>query len=179
MTVKKEKPIPKQYYVTFQRGELIDWKDPNGGRHPPLGYIGEYKEFNAACEKRMENQRQWAGYEKIEEHGGVYFKTKSAWVWNNKTNQKEQRFSTEPLDKELIPQIINNVPLDGFRILTTVTRSSTSNKLWRVVDPRGFQLEISTESFERIILSAVVSKGLIIGPCIWKSNKDLLFVGRV
>ena len=69
--------------------------------------------------------------------------------------------------KDLLPRIIDNIPLTGFKIVDTVTRYSTSNKLWRILDPRGFELEISTANMESVIMSGIIDKGEIIDKCVW------------
>ena len=48
------------------------------------------------------------------------------------------------------------------------------NKLWRILDPRGFELEILSGTFEELVMSGVVDRGLIIGPCIWQTGKKLV-----
>jgi len=65
-----------------------------------------------------------------------------------------------------------NEPISGFKILSSVTRWSTSNKLFRVVDPRGFQLEISANNLVKILLCTSVDKGIINGDCVWARDRD-------
>ena len=43
-------------------------------------------------------------------------------------------------------------------------------------DPRGFELEIASGVFEDIVMTGVVDRGLIVGPCIWQSQKKLVRV---
>jgi len=73
--------------------------------------------------------------------------------------------------------VYDNAPMRGFKIENSVSRYSTSNKLWRILDPRGFELEISTACLETIIMSADIKKGgEIDAPCSWMSNKNLVVV---
>jgi len=63
--------------------------------------------------------------------------------------------------------IIDNVPMSGFSIEASVSRYSTSNKLFRVADPRGFELEISAENLTNILSETVVDHGVIQGEAVW------------
>lgn len=60
-----------------------------------------------------------------------------------------------------------NTPRDGFRILKHVSRHTTSNKVWRILDPSGVTVEISTENMEDIISNNVIDKGMILGEFVW------------
>jgi len=44
--------------------------------------------------------------------------------------------------------VLENLPLEGYRLQHMVGRYSTDNKVWRVLDPRGFELEIMTENLD-------------------------------
>lgn len=69
----------------------------------------------------------------------------------------------------------SNHPTSGFRIGRVATRHSTSNKFYRIIDPRGFQLEISTDNLNQIIQNESIEKGLILGEYVWaKSTRDYL-----
>jgi len=70
------------------------------------------------------------------------------------------------------PEIIDNIPLEGFSIDKTISRYSTSNKLWRINDPRGFPLEISTEKMFEILLNGEVKNGTIVGKYYWDFGKN-------
>ena len=41
-------------------------------------------------------------------------------------------------------EIFENKPTHGFTISKEVRRLTTSNVVWRIFDPRGFELEISS-----------------------------------
>jgi len=74
-----------------------------------------------------------------------------------------------------------NESLTGFKILHTVSRSRTSNKVWRVLDPRGFELEISSWNLSELLQEVTLEEGVITSPCIWARSKNgenwLLAVG--
>jgi hypothetical protein len=68
-----------------------------------------------------------------------------------------------------------NIPTSGFKLGTVATRYSTSNKFYRIIDPRGFQLEISTANLLDIIQTGEIAYGEIIGEYVWvKSTRDYL-----
>lgn len=63
--------------------------------------------------------------------------------------------------------IIDNVPMSGFSTGKSVSRYSTSNKLIRVADPRGFELEISIDNLSSLLAETVIDHGVIQEPLIW------------
>lgn len=73
-------------------------------------------------------------------------------------------------DNKIEPVIIDNVPIFGFRIIDTVRRYSTGNKVFRVLDPRGFELEISAENLFDIISNCTITNGAIMQPMLWGNN---------
>ena len=65
------------------------------------------------------------------------------------------------------PKTFDNTPMTCFKIVDSVSRWSTSNKLIRVEDPRGFVCEISTGNLVNILKTTVVDCGVIKHPCVW------------
>ena len=66
------------------------------------------------------------------------------------------------------PSIYDNVPLIGFIISDMVRRYQTKNVLWRVIDPRGFELELSSDNMNYLIQENGIGKaGIIDAPCVW------------
>ncbi len=65
------------------------------------------------------------------------------------------------------PKTLDNVLLTGFKVAHSVQRYSTSNVVWRVVDPRGFELEISSGNMSDLIGSTTIEQGEIQERCIW------------
>lgn len=74
------------------------------------------------------------------------------------------------------PKIVKNEPVDGFEIAKSVRRygwNGGGNVKWRITDPRGFDLEISSENFASIIDCSVIENGVIKGKCVWgREGKD-------
>lgn len=92
----------------------------------------------------------------------------------DKTKASEKRQSTVNnwRQKDINPRIIENKPTRGFKLLQVVSRYSTSNKLFRVLDPRGFELEISSDNLLDIALASTIVKGEIIEECVWASSHN-------
>lgn len=66
-------------------------------------------------------------------------------------------------------KVFTNKPMVGFEIRKSVRyrgRNST-RETWRIIDPRGFELEISNSNMEFIIDHCILDKGEIISSCIW------------
>jgi len=82
-----------------------------------------------------------------------------------------------PLDPKYAPRIWDNVPLSGFKLVNTVSRER-GNKLFRVMDPRGVEFEITVKSLFRILSEGTVSNGIIMNECVWAKNKDLVIVKK-
>lgn len=81
--------------------------------------------------------------------------------------------------KTLPAQTYDNVPLSGFRLVRNVRHSygwGSGNVKWRVEDPRGFELEISSPNFQQILSRCVLEEGEILSPCIWArlGNENVL-----
>lgn len=72
---------------------------------------------------------------------------------------------------------IKNEPIEGFRITDAVTRYDTNMQWWRIQDPRGFEVEISSNSLSRILLCSGINGGIIEGKCLYArsgSKNDLI-----
>jgi hypothetical protein len=95
-----------------------------------------------AAEKRKDTGRRWAG--------GHYY-------WRAKREE----------EKSLEECVIDNVPVEGFQIVNTVSRSTTDNKVFRIFDPRKFQCEISSYNLFDIIANGVVDHGVVQGKYVW------------
>jgi hypothetical protein len=69
-------------------------------------------------------------------------------------------YYTTPVKIE--PIIIDNVPLDNFKIAESVRRVywGGGNVVWRIQDPRGFELEISSANLARIIDCVTIQHGV-------------------
>lgn len=79
-------------------------------------------------------------------------RTGRRWVGNSKKSEDD---------------IIDNTPTKGFYVGISVSRWSTSNKLFRVEDPRGFTVEIPTDNLATVLHHTTVIKGVIQEECVW------------
>lgn len=73
-------------------------------------------------------------------------------------------------------RILDNVPTRGFKLLQVVSRYSTSNKLFRVLDPRGFELEISADNILSLALASTIVRGEIIEECVWAQHNGVYLI---
>lgn len=67
-------------------------------------------------------------------------------------------------------RVLDNVPLIGFRLTRQIKRDSgwgSGNVKWRIEDPRGFELEITSPNMARVIDSCVIDNGEILEECVW------------
>ncbi len=62
---------------------------------------------------------------------------------------------------------INNDLMSGFVLADDPLRHSRSNVVWRVVDPRGFELEINCENMANLIRLTTIENGEILSRCVW------------
>lgn len=116
----------------------------------------------------------YIGYHKAEEGG-----TPLAFITPNGTDKAAlnridtvQRWSSghQGAGKDLC-KVIDNPAMSGFRIADDIVkRWSTQNVLWRIFDPRGFQLEISSGNMAYILGNGEVKNGEIIGEMRWCRN---------
>lgn len=95
-----------------------------------------------------------------------YETTKSGEVAPNvKKMQETGRSWRRGGDKEGV--IIDNIPTKNIYVGSSVSRWSTSNKLFRVTDPRGFTIEIPTDNLATLLHHTTVVKGYVQEECVW------------
>lgn len=70
---------------------------------------------------------------------------------------------------KVIPRgvIIDNTPVKEIYIGCSVSRWTTSNKLFRVSDPRGFTVEVATDNIATLLHLTTVINGVIQEECVW------------
>ena len=175
--------IPEKLYVTARLPGTID---PNTGlpAGDPMGFLNAYDPGKSAFENKKITQEKWAYIDysglqygaRLEKQGNelVIIGEKYEWIPNAPYGTSNQRRIQvcKPVDWQ--PRIWDNVPTTGFKIVDTVSRYSTSNKFWLVLDPRGAKFEISTGVFEELIMNTTIVKGVIQDACVWEANKKLV-----
>lgn len=70
----------------------------------------------------------------------------------------------------------DNTPTKGFYVGSSASRWSTSNKLFRVKDPRGFTVEIPTDNLATLLHHTTVINGVVQEECVWgrEGNNHIL-----
>ena len=169
----------KQLYVVakkqprYENGVIVSYDTPLGFLH---GWNPKKPD-----DKKHATQRDWAynanigGFSTEERNGELWILGHRWSAWHPNPVNRIQEAVCELADPQ--PQLWDNDPLSGFKIERSVSRYHTSNKLWRLLDPRGVEFEITTGCLEEIMMSANILKGgEIDAPCIWMGNKNLVVV---
>lgn len=107
-----------------------------------LAYITHYGE-DAAFDKRKETGQRWAC--------------------------QRMRWAQPPTPNVPQPEghVVPNDPTTGFYIGSSVSRYTTDNKLFKIQDPRGFELEISADNLSALLHNTTVVNGLVTEPCLY------------
>lgn len=118
----------------------------------PLGFMTPDGTDKAAI-KRKETVDNWA-------KGGGYFGRNEA-------------------QDKLPPQSFDNKPLIGFKLGRNVRHGygwGQGNVKWRIEDPRGFELEITSPNLAQIMGFCTIQEGEILEECIWArmGNENIL-----
>tara|TARA_R110000772_G_scaffold99174_1_gene198813 strand:- start:84943 stop:85947 length:1005 start_codon:yes stop_codon:yes gene_type:complete len=151
--------VPEKLYVGVEEKRSFDKTEF------PLAFSTPYG-TDKAFEKRKDTVLRWMGsgfrHEIMTDDDGntVYEEELTRF------GQKLPKY-TKTVIGETEPQVIDNTPLHGFTFDKSVSRWSTSNKWFRIQDPRGFTLEISAENLGEILLNGVIDHGTLIGAFVW------------
>lgn len=106
----------------------------------PLAFLTPYED-NAAGKKRRDSVDNW-----------LY-----SWYQRDEDKDKDK--------KEAI--VVDNIPQSGFKVVDVAERWTTSNKMARIVDPNGYELEISIANLVDLMLYGLIDKGEIMTECVW------------
>lgn len=64
--------------------------------------------------------------------------------------------------------VIDNIPMLGFRMSGGIRRGMQGGQdKWRIEDPRGFELEITSENLSMLLSDTTLEKGEILDKCVW------------
>ena len=90
---------------------------------------------------------------------------------NNAASEKRKVTIRNWAGKEAREFTFKNELIGGFEISEHVRRSSSwnskGNVVWRITDPRGFDLEISSSNFAKIVEETDIMRGRIEQRCVW------------
>ncbi len=179
------KKIPDQIYVVSQnRPESEYVKDPVTGvwttKHVTdhnFGFLHPHEPNKATDAKRKRTQHEWAYHGYYEKNGEAWEKG-SEWKHTPDTpNANGHPYTVinydRPIDPLYAPRVWDNVPMSGFKIIDTVNRYR-GNKLFKVLDPRGVEFEITVQSLYHLLQESTVRHGVILDECVWMKGKDLV-----
>lgn len=71
--------------------------------------------------------------------------------------------------KDALPStIIENEPMSGFKLTAGIrTGDYGAADKWRIEDPRGFELEITSTNLAQILIQTTIERGEILDQCVW------------
>lgn len=141
--------VPKRIYINYQKRKEHD-------DNVKLGFATYADQEDKPFEKRKSTIDSWADRERYE--------------YVRHADGRSKRIEKEP---EFPAEFIDNKPRIGFKIPRHVRRWGWNggNVLWRVEDPRGFELEIASENMGQMLMHCTIVEGEIQGECVWGWNK--------
>ena len=113
--------------------------------------------------------KRWGPYEK----NGEWWQRGADVTWDPVNHKQIRTEYDRKIPDEYAPRIWDNTPLTGFKLIDTVNRYR-GNKLFKVLDPRGVEFEITVQSLYHILQEGSVRNGEILDACVWKSGKNLV-----
>ena len=143
--------MPTKVFSKIFVGVLATDRGPEDRRG--LGFMTPYED-NKAFEKRKGTILNWLA----QNVPGRYQQThdgRSIYVKDDAGNQRQE--------------ILDNSPMEGFLITDNIKRTywGGGNVVFRVTDPRGFELEISSQNLMMLLRNCSIINGSIQGRCIW------------
>lgn len=142
-------------------------------KEPRLSYMAQYVEKNGEVTKEtanlQETGRHWAYQPEVTRYKYKKDDPKGWWTVavDENGNQIVESYTPEQHGEEAI---IDNDWIQDFYVIALETRDRTSNRWFRVLDPRGYVFEISAENMLRIMLDGDVLGGRIRQPCRWEKK---------
>ena len=140
------------------------WFVKGVGRDDNLAYMCQYEEGKdgeplANISKMQVTGRSWAG------------KRETKYKMNEKGDYERDELGRAIVEgseyKSGEEAVIDNSPVSDVYIGSSVARWSTSNKLFRVQDPRGFTVEVPTDNIATLLHHTTVKNGVVQEPCVW------------
>jgi hypothetical protein len=171
--------IPKQLYIVSKNVIDREWSTPDYKTCTEtahnFGFLHPHEPTLKPDAKRKQTQHDWAYSGEQYLRDGVWCVKGSDREWRHGDNQWKVTYYDKPIEPEYAPRIWVNEPLTGFKIIDTVNRYR-GNKLFKVLDPRGLEFEITVASLFEIIQIGTIENGIIKSACVWKANKNLVVV---
>ena len=164
--------IPDTHYVG------IDLTRTDQGKSAPLAFLTPGG-TDAAAQKRQATVNHWCGkdggtHKWVNEGDAAQFEIDNpdAEFQRDNPNGRNKLYIT-PNKEGKSYKILNNVdnePLLGFRITKSVGRYGSwngGNKVVRIEDPRGFELEINVDNLVKLMSMSTFTKGVCDTECVW------------
>lgn len=166
--------IPKTQYIGVNIHRSTDGS-------MPLGFLTPGG-TDAAAKKRISTVDSWVGktssrHEYIDTVDKAQFEKDNPtakWIRDNTHNPNHLNSMYEiPKVEDVDYKIYDNVPNEprfGFRITKSISRGgswSGSNKVVRIEDPRGFELEISVDNLVKMMSMTTFIEGVCQEECVW------------
>jgi hypothetical protein len=174
--------IPSEIYVVSQNRIETEypipgnWNVKNEIEHN-FGFLHPHEPNKATDAKRKKTQHDWA-YRGLYEKNGEFWERGNDYVFDSLTRKYEIVAFDRRIPDEYAPRVWENRPLEGFKLIDTVNRYR-GNKLFKVLDPRGVEFEITVQSLFHILQEGTVSGGIIKDACVWAKGKDLVVARSV
>lgn len=108
--------------------------------------------------RKMESAENVLGFMQPAHKEGFTKRKESADKWAASNYGRGQYSTFDPIE-------IENVPLAGFALVEFTRRYTTSNVVWRLIHPEGFEFEITSENFDYLIRNTTIQKGVIMDMC--------------
>lgn len=96
---------------------------------------------------------------------------------STKTFQKAKERAdswTHNSSNPLSPLYVDNTPRTGFRLITNVSRYSTSNVVWRIMHPEGFEFEITSDNMCDLLETNTIVEGEFQDELFFTHNRKLV-----
>lgn len=91
----------------------------------------------------------------------------NSWATVNTYNYETK----ERAAKKGTAKVIDNTPVEGFKIVDDISRSrdwfGSGRTVWRIEDPRGFEFEITSGNLGEILRLTSIDRGLINAKCLF------------
>lgn len=142
--------VPKKVYIDYQ-------ERTENGDTVKLGFATYADKEDKAFLKRKDTIDAWAS------------RPLSRYVYDETTG-KRKHVKDEP---KYGAEYIDNEPRSGFKIPRHVRRWGWNggNVVWRIEDPRGFELEIPSENMGQLLMHCAIKNGEVQDECVWGWNK--------
>lgn len=175
--------IPSQIFVVSQN--RVEYEYPIPGIWSSrieldhnFGFLHPHEPTKKSDAARKDTQMKWAYRGVVYEKNGEWWRKGVDYVWDRATNTNSPVYYDERIEDQYAPRVWDNVALTGFKLIDTVNRYR-GNKLFKVMDPRGVEFEITVQSLYHILCEGTVSGGEIMDACVWAKSKDLVVAKSV